>query len=212
VGNRYHPRHSAEIQAVCAKHAFTRPYILYVGSIEARKNLDCLLEAYARFRMQAPEYKLVVVGARKWKTSAIFATMQRLQLMPHVHFTGFVEDEDLPALYSGASMFVFPSLYEGFGFPVLEAMACGTPVITSCVSSLPEVAGDAALLIDPRNAEEITRSMLCLLQDQALAASLREKGLRQAQRFSWQQTAQQTLKVYEYMSGNDTSRSSSFPS
>src|SRR5262249_38222888 len=148
-----------EGQDTLARHNITFPYILYVGSIEVRKNLARLLEAYGRLRLWSQNWKLVIVGARKWKFSPVFEAIQRLELEPHVHFTGYVADEDLPALYSGADLFAFPSIYEGFGLPVLEAMACGTPVITSNTSSLPEVAGDAALLVDAYDVDAIASAM-----------------------------------------------------
>ena len=123
------------------------------------------------------------------------------QSMRNVHFTGYVEEEDLPALYNGASLFVFPSLYEGFGLPVLEAMACGTPVITSNTSSLPEVAGDAAILVDPENVEAIVEAMRRVLADRALAAELQAKGLERAKQFTWERTARETIAVYEKVLG-----------
>jgi glycosyltransferase involved in cell wall biosynthesis len=140
-----------------------------------------------------------VVGARKWKYSPIFETVKQLGLENHVHFMGFVPEDELPALYNGADLFVFPSLYEGFGLPVLEAMACGTPVITSNVSSLPEVAGNAALLVDPYNVDELADAMRRILSDPALAADLRARGLERAQQFSWERTAQETLAVYKHV-------------
>jgi len=127
--------------------------------------------------------------------------VQRLELEHYVRFTGYVEEEDLPALYNGADLFVFPSLYEGFGLPVLEAMACGTPVVTSNTSSLPEVAGDAALLVDPYDVEEIATAMRRILEDEALTAELRAKGLARAKEFSWERTARETIAVYEKVLG-----------
>ena len=147
------------------------------------RQLPRLLEAYALLREWSPQWRLVIVGARKWKFSPIFDAVQRLGLETHVTFTGYVEDEHLPALYAGADLFAFPSLYEGFGLPVLEAMACGTPVVTSNASSLPEVAGDAAILVDPHDVEQIVNAMRLVLTQPALAAALREKGLARAAQF-----------------------------
>lgn len=141
----------------------------------------------------------MIVGARKWKSSPIFATVQALGLEPHVTFTGYVADEHLPALYSGADLFAFPSLYEGFGLPVLEAMACGAPVVTSNTSSLPEVTGDAALLVDPTDVAQLADAMCLVLSQPALAAELRAKGLARAVQFSWERTARETLSVYEHV-------------
>jgi glycosyltransferase involved in cell wall biosynthesis len=139
----------------------------------------------------------VIVGARKWKYTSVFKSLERLQLSSHVHFTGYVPDAHLPALYSGASVFVFPSLYEGFGLPVLEAMACGTPVITSNCSSLPEVTGEAAILVNPMDANAVSSAMQHVLEDPEFATNTSHKGITQAARFSWDQTARKTIVVYE---------------
>ena len=144
-----------------------------------------------------PCVSFVVTGKRQWQTRAIDETFTRLALEPHVHFTGYVPDADLPALYGGATAFVFPSLYEGFGLPPLEAMACGTPVVTSNVSSLPEVVGDAALTVDPTDVKAIAEAINGILDNPALAADLRARGLARAKQFTWERTAQQTLAVYD---------------
>ncbi|MCG8350425.1 MAG: glycosyltransferase family 4 protein [Chloroflexales bacterium] len=180
-----------------ARYGVDFPYILYVGSLEARKNLTRLLEAYHRLRNWSTQWRLVVVGARKWKFSPIFETVQRLGLEAHVHFTGYIEEADLPAFYNGADLLAFPSLYEGFGLPILEAMACGTPVVTATSSSLPEVAGDAAILVDPYDSAAIAAGMRRVLENPDLAAMLRELGLARAQQFSWERTARETIAVYE---------------
>jgi glycosyltransferase involved in cell wall biosynthesis len=125
----------------------------------------------------------------------------QLGLQEQVTFTGYVPDEDLPALYNAAELFVFPSLYEGFGLPVLEAMACGAPVVTSNTSSLPEVAGDAAILVDPYDVNAIAQAMRQVLEDPALAEALRQKGLERAKLFTWEKTARQTIAVYEKVLG-----------
>jgi glycosyltransferase involved in cell wall biosynthesis len=196
----FHPLNEAEYLPALERHGIRRPYILSVGSLEPRKNLLRLLEAYARLEGSRPS--LVIAGARNyWKSSPVVETVSRLGLEQHVRFTGYVEDADLPALYSAASLFVFPSLYEGFGLPVLEAMACGTPVVTSSVSSLPEVAGDAALLVDPRDVDAIASAMRRILDDSDLAADLRARGLARAAQFSWERTARETLAVYEKVLG-----------
>jgi glycosyltransferase involved in cell wall biosynthesis len=197
AGRQFRPVEAAEAGPVLEKYGVERPYILYVGALESRKNLPRLLEAYARLRKWSARWKLVIVGARKWKFTPIFEAVQRLGLEPHVHFTDYVADEDLPALYRGAELFAFPSLYEGFGLPVLEAMACGTPVVTSNRSSLPEVAGDAALLVDPLDVEAIAGAMQRVLADEALAAGLREIGLARAAQFTWERTARETVAVYK---------------
>ena len=194
---RFRPMEIAEVEPVLREYSLQRPYILYVGALESRKNLPRLLEAYALLRAWSPQWRLVIVGARKWKFSPIFDAVQRLGLEGHVDFTGYVADEHLPALYAGADLFAFPSLYEGFGLPVLEAMACGTPVVTSNTSSLPEVAGDAALLVDPTDVRQIARAMWLVLSQPALAAELRARGLARAAQFTWERTARETIAVYE---------------
>lgn len=204
ANRHYRPLTSREIQAALSKYDIHFPYILYVGSIAARKNLPRVLAAYAQVRRRSDKWRMVIVGARKWKSSPVYETVQRLGLADVVHFTGFVEEVDLPALYNGADLFVFPSLYEGFGLPVLEAMACGTPVVTANRSSLPEVAGDAALLVDPEDVEAIAAAMQRLLSDPALAADLRQRGLERAAQFTWERTARETVAVYEQvLKGSD---------
>jgi glycosyltransferase involved in cell wall biosynthesis len=193
----YRPLPADAVDSILTRLGLRRPYLLFVGSLEARKNLPRLLEAYATLRPWSERWSLVVVGARKWKSSSIFQTVARLQLEDRVHFTGFVADADLPALYNGADLFVLPSLYEGYGLPVLEAMACGTPVVTSSCSSLPEVAGGAAVLVDPGSVESIAAGIRQVLGDPARADLLRRLGLAQAARFSWERTARETLAVYE---------------
>ncbi len=197
ASSRYCLLDQETVHMVLARHNITTSYILYVGAIESRKNLPRLLEAYARVREWSSRWTLVVVGAYKWKYSSVFETVMRLGLENHIHFTGFIPEEDLPALYNGADLFVFPSLYEGFGLPVLEAMACGTPVVTSNVSSLPEVAGNAAILVDPYNIDELADAMRRVLSTPLLAADLRARGLERAQQYSWERTVHATLEVYK---------------
>jgi glycosyltransferase involved in cell wall biosynthesis len=140
--------------------------------------------------------RLVIVGGRGWLYEGIFRRVQALGLQDQVAFPGYVADEDLPALYSLADLFCFPSLYEGFGLPVLEALACGTPVVASEASSLPEVAGDAALWVDPYDVEGLAEAMRRMLTDSALRREMVGRGLDQARRFSWQSAAEQLLEVY----------------
>jgi glycosyltransferase involved in cell wall biosynthesis len=178
-------------------------YILFVGTLEPRKNVKALLQAFALLLAEKPqdELSLVVAGSRGWGREDFSATTDALGLRDHVRFTGFVHDDDLPDLYRGALLFVYPSLYEGFGLPVLEAMACGTPVITSNRSSLPEVAGDAALLVDPSQPEALAAAMASIVQDGTLYQVLRSKGLIRAQEFTWDAMAQRTLEAYRAVSG-----------
>lgn len=198
VGAQYQPQDAALARRLVAeRYGLHEPFLLYLGKIESRKNIVRLLQAFDQFRREAREpVKLVLAGRRSPMTQGIDETLDELGLRAHVVEMGYVPDADLPLLYGAAQMFLFPSLWEGFGIPVIEAMACGTPVITSNLSSLPEVSGDAALLVDPYRVEDIAAAMLKLWQDEALRADLRERGLRNARRFSWDKTALETLAVY----------------
>jgi glycosyltransferase involved in cell wall biosynthesis len=184
-------------RAVLARYGITTPYMLYVGGINARKNIAQLFEAFGRLRARHPGLKLVIGGKRQWQTGAIDTTFARLNLADDVHFTGYVADDDLPALYSAAELFVFPSLYEGFGLPPLEAMSCGTPVVTSTASSLPEVVGAAALTVDPYAVDDLLGAVERALTDGALRAELRRRGVERAAGFTWRRTAAETLAAYE---------------
>ncbi len=188
---------SPERAQILARYGITSPYLLYIGGITPRKNISGLLEAYAQLRLRHPDLNLVIGGKRQWQAGEIDTTFKRLGLENLVHFTGYVADEDLPALYSAAELFVFPSLYEGFGLPPLEAMACGTPVVTTNVSSLPEVVGDAALLVDPRYNKSLVEAIERGLNNKVLRAELRQKGLERAALFSWEKAASQTMKIYQ---------------
>lgn len=178
------------------------PYILNVGTLEPRKNLSGLLEAFAAACRRGLPHTLAIAGAGGWGRASIPAIAERLGIGDRVQVAGFIDDRDLPGLYAGADFFVYPSLYEGFGLPVLEAMACGTPVITSNVSSLPEVAGDAALLVDPRSSAELGEAMLRLAGDAGLRQELRTRGREQAARFSWERTADETWRIYQEVMGS----------
>lgn len=190
-------RRFAQLPSSQSKSMTDRPYILNVGTLEPRKNLPLLLRSFAAARRKGMPHRLVITGASGWGESPLARLVEELGLHGDVSFTGFVSDDDLPDLYAGADFFVYPSLYEGFGLPVLEAMASGTPVITSNVSSLPEVAGEAALLIDPCSQEEICASMLRLAGDGTMRSRLSELGRIQADRFSWQLTVDATRAVYD---------------
>ena len=197
---RFRPVRSERIlRDVAARYGLPPRYVLAVGTLEPRKNLTTLLEAFARLRRDGEvdaDLRLVLAGARGWLDEPIFATVRSLGLEEAVRFTGFVDDDDLPAVYSGAALFVFPSLHEGFGLPLLEAMACGVPVVTSNISSMPEVAGDAAVLVDPRDEQSLAAAIARLLRDEALRDRLREAGIARARQFSWEATARRTLDAY----------------
>ena len=198
--SRFRPVHSeGALRRVAARYGLPSRYVLAVGTLEPRKNLTALLEAFARLRRGRaldPRLRVVLAGARGWLDEPIFRTVRALGLERAVHFPGFIDDDDLPAVYSGAALFVFPSLYEGFGLPPLEAMACGVPVVTSNVSSMPEVAGDAAVLVDPRDVDGLASAIARVLGDAALRASLRAAGIARARQFSWETTARRTLDAY----------------
>jgi glycosyltransferase involved in cell wall biosynthesis len=180
-----------------AKYGIAGEYQLYLGTLEPRKNIERLVEAYARRKANVP--RLVLAGGRGWLYEGIFEKVRALNLENAVIFTGYVDDGDKAALYSGAEFFVFPSLYEGFGMPPLEAMACGTPVLTSNAASLPEVCGDCAVYIDPYSTEDIADAMEKLSGDAELRKRLSAQGLEQAQKFSWDDSAGKLFNVYQGM-------------
>lgn len=183
--------------AVLRRLGIEPPYCLFVGNLEPRKNLVRLLEAFARLRAEGRPVRLVLAGARGWLAEPIFRAVERHGLADAVVFPGYVPAAELPALYAGAACFVFPSLYEGFGLPVLEAMAAGTPVVASRVGAIPEVAGDAALLVAPDQPAELAAAVASVLDDRTLRARLVERGRRRAAAFTWERAARETLAVYE---------------
>jgi glycosyltransferase involved in cell wall biosynthesis len=192
-------QHDSARQSILQRLRIQGEYVLYVGRTEdPRKNLRTLIDAYAVLRSQrATDALLVIAGRQGVGTQDIQRQISDLGLEQDVLLPGIVPDTDLPALLSGASLFVYVSSFEGFGLPVLEAMACGTPVITANTTSLPEVAGDAALLVTPGNVDELTRAMRRLLSEPELRQQLREHGLERARLFSWEKTAQATLEIYQ---------------
>ena len=198
VDPRFRPATAEEIAAARKRFGLPENYVLSVGSLEPRKNLPRLLEAWKQIAQQLisnrpPNPKLVLVGS----TAAVFASAKLEAPDESVVLTGYVPDEMLPALYSGAAAFVYPSLYEGFGLTVLEAMACGTPIICSSTTSLPEVAGDAAVLVDPNDVAAIGQAIQNLLTDEHLCNSLRSRGLARAQQFTWDRATAETWQVLE---------------
>jgi len=185
------------IEAVKARHGIAGDYILFVGTLQPRKNLARLIEAFSNLQYPISNIQLLISGKKGWLYEEIFRRVEELGLEERVVFTDYVPEGDLPALLSGARLFVFPSLYEGFGMPVLEAMACGTPVVCSNTSSLPEVAGDAALLVDPLDVGELAAALARVLDDAELRAELIQRGFEQAKGFSWEKCARETLDVLE---------------
>jgi glycosyltransferase involved in cell wall biosynthesis len=193
------------LAGIRARYGLSDSYILFVGTLHPRKNLARLVQAFASLLQTLAAtstppndaLQLVLAGQKGWYYEEIFAQVRKLGLAERVVLTGYVPAADLAGLLSGALAFAFPSLYEGFGLPVLEAMACGTPVVCSGVSSLPEVAGDAALLVDPMDTDELSRALYQIVVDEGLRRVLVERGFQQVQLFSWRRCAQETLKVLE---------------
>ncbi|HAW59525.1 MAG TPA: glycosyltransferase family 1 protein [Bacteroidales bacterium] len=193
---RYRLLDEDRIHNVKDKYGIKLPYILYVGSMERRKNIPLLLKAFLEVKNNIP-HKLVIVGSKGKHFNSITKLVHDYNLQDDVIFTGRVPDEDMPSIYNLAELFVYPSLYEGFGLPPLEAMACGCPVITSNVSSLPEVVGDAGILIDPNNVNELSCAIYKALTDVEFKNSLKLKGLERANMFSWRKFAEETASIYE---------------
>ena len=193
-----------DTSGVKVKLGIKRDYILYVGRTEdPRKNLPTLINAYSELRKGGPiEEQLVIAGRHGSGTEKLFQMVKELGLDDDILFPGIVHDDDLPALLSGARLFVYISSFEGFGLPVLEAMSCGTPVITSSATSLPEVAGDAAIIVSPESSEELQKAMKLLLKDELLRATLRKKGLERANLYNWDLAARSTIRVYEEVAGS----------
>ena len=204
----YRPLDALACASILARHGLEPDYILFTGTLEPRKNVAGLLIAYRALCDRQPSGfsrtpQLVLAGRRGWLYDEIFERIAALGLEDRVRFVENAPNADLVALYNAARLFVLPSFYEGFGLTVLEAMACGTPVVCSERGSLPEVAGDAALLINPDDLDGLASAMERALEDESLRAQMRSKGLAQAARFSWEKTAQETLSLYRALKIND---------
>lgn len=196
------PRDRAAGAAIREKYGLPAGYILYVGTIQPRKNLDTLIEAYSMLKSERGiDCKLVIVGRKGWLYDKLFARIRELDLANDVIFTGFVPDEELPFIYDGARVFAYLSLFEGFGLPPLEAMACGVPVVTSNTTSLPEVVGDAGIAVPPTAVREVAEALFRVLDNEDAAAVMRKKGLARAQSFSWESAARETLAIYGAVGG-----------
>lgn len=192
------------IQTVLGKYNIRGNYILSVGRLNPRKNLNSLVQAYSDLkRTKQIPHSLVIVGQDDYETRQIMKAVKENDCGQHIILTGFVPDEELPYLYGGADVFVYPSVFEGFGLPVLEAMKCGTPVVTSNTTSLKEVVGDAGRMVDPLDVKDITQAIFQVISNSALKTALIEKGLARAHLFSWEKTAQKTLKIYERVFASD---------
>ena len=195
VSDHFHPVAGAELRAVLERHHVTTPYILSVGNIQPRKNLLGLLEAFTLLkRTERLPHRLVIVGRKAWGYAEVIERAR--ELGSDVIFTSYVPLADLPALYSGAAVLVYPSFFEGFGFPPLEAMHCGTPVIASNRPAFPEILGDAGLLVDPTQPADIARAMLAVIRDAALRDDLVARGFARAGRYRWEEAARRTLAVF----------------
>ncbi len=205
IDDRFAPIGPPGIHRVKSKYSPDRPYLLMVGTLEPRKNHAAALTLLARLKAEEFPHRLIIVGGKGWLFEPIKRQVDDLGLTDDVVFAGFVGDDELPALYTGADCVVMPSLYEGFGFPVLEAMACGVPVVCSNVSSLPEVAGDAAFLVAPTDGDALHAAVRRVLTEPDLARSLAANGQRQAANFRWERCAAETAALYQEV--NDGSHS-----
>ncbi len=186
-----------EIEAFRRRRGLPERYVLFIGTLEPRKNIQTLLSAFSLLKKQTRlPHKLVIAGAKGWLWAEILAAIERLDLVDDVMLPGYLPLEEEPLWYNGAELFVYPSLYEGFGFPPLEAMACGTPVITSNSSSLPEVVGDCGMLVDPANADQLAEAIRALLESPATREELARRGLERARSFTWSEAARRTAGVY----------------
>ncbi|HIC93621.1 MAG TPA: glycosyltransferase family 1 protein [Anaerolineae bacterium] len=204
VDGAFRPLPAERVAAFRRRRGLPERFILFVGTLEPRKNVGRLIEAFSLLRGRATNLqtcklanlKLVIGGAKGWMYGDIFARVEELGLRDEVLFPGYIPFEELPLWYNAAELFVYPSLHEGFGLPVLEAMACGTPVVASQTSSLPEVVGEAGMLVDPRDIGGLAEAMERALMDEGRRREMRERGLRRAAGFSWERTARETAQVY----------------
>jgi glycosyltransferase involved in cell wall biosynthesis len=196
VHAQFKPLPAAEVDAFRAEHQIGPRSVFFLGSLEPRKNLPTLIDAFHALLAHTPDAELLVGGSPGWKYQTIFERMNRLGLQAHVRFVGQIAQDALPLWYNACAVFAYPSLYEGFGLPVLEAMACGAPVVTSNVTALPEVVGDAGLMVAPTDTAALTAALARVLSDADLRASLRRRGVQRAAGYTWARCAQRTLDTY----------------
>ena len=196
IDQSFKPAPAHEVRRVTACYSPTRPYLLMVGTLEPRKNHTTALRALATLRAKGYPHQLLIVGPEGWLFEPVRQLVTDLDLESSVRFTGYVPGDDLPALYTGAACLLYPALYEGFGFPVLEAMACASPVVCSNTSSLPEITGAAALLVPPTDVIALSAAVQRILDNPDLARHLSLLGIRQAARFRWDVAAIRTLDIY----------------
>jgi glycosyltransferase involved in cell wall biosynthesis len=180
---------TSKLQMIRQKYNLPDSFIMYVGSLSPRKNISRLMEAFSLIKTKIP-HAIVLTGSKSWKDASVYRTMKQLNLDDRVRQLGYVEQEDMPALYNLASAYIYPSLYEGFGLPILEAMQCGCPVVASNATSIPEVAGDAAILVDPYNVDSLAGAIYKVLTDDMVRKRLIKAGFEQAKKFSWERCGQ----------------------
>jgi glycosyltransferase involved in cell wall biosynthesis len=194
----FRPMSPEAAHPILEKNGLKKPYLLFVGTLEPRKNVEALVKAFDILKgEQGIPHQLVLAGRKGWLYEPILRAIEASPFRNDILLTDYLAEGDLPALMNGASVFVYPSFYEGFGLPVLEAMQCGVPVVTSSVSSLPEIGGDACLYSDPHSVPELAKNILAVLENQTLSQSMVQKGIDRAKGFSWEQCARETLAVYE---------------
>jgi glycosyltransferase involved in cell wall biosynthesis len=197
ANENYVPLSDEKINEIKLKYNLNYPFIFYVGGLAPNKNVNNLIKSFYKVKKLRIPHKLLLAGEKRLKYNSTFELIEKLNLQNDVIFTGYVPDEDLPGLYNAADLFVYPSLYEGFGLPPLEAMQCGTPVITSNTSSLPEVVGDAGIMINPYDVDELANKMYEVLTNEDLGNELSKQGIERAKLFSWKKCAEEHLKVYK---------------
>jgi len=196
----FYPRSEEDKTEVRKKYGIKKPFILYLGTLEPRKNVSSILKAYAGLK-DKKEFDLVLAGKTGWLSEEIFRTVKDLELLESVIFTGYIPDEDRPKLLSAAEVFAYPSFFEGFGMPAVEAQACGTPVIASDTTSLPEAVGEGAILVDPRSVDEIKEALEKILASEELRTRLKEKGLENSRRFRWEESAKKLIGIFNRLKG-----------
>lgn len=194
VDKRFHPLPESEVTAFRRRQGLPERFVLHVGTLQPRKDIPTLLEAMAR--LDRPDVPLVLVGGKGWMYDEIFARVEALELAQRVRFMGYVPDEELPLWYNAASLLVLPSVYEGFGLPLVQALACGTPVVAADASALPEAVGDAGLLFPPGEVEALVNQMLVILDKPEQVATMRPRGLAHVEQFSWARSGERMATVY----------------